>query len=79
MHEIIGKNVRDKITGAEGLCVGRSEHLFKAPMLEIVGRDIKNGMPFDSYWLYESRCEVVPREKKIDILEFRQSSHFNQE
>lgn len=56
----VGKEVRDKITGFQGICTGHAKYLYGCDQYNIVPKSkAEDGKLGDSYWFDEGRLEVV--------------------
>lgn len=66
MHSIIGKKVRDKITGFTGTVTGRVEYITGCNQLLVAPVVKDDGALVSSEWLDEQRAEVLS-EKKIEL------------
>lgn len=66
MHDIIGRTVRDQITGFQGVVTGRVEYLTGCNQLLVAPPTDKTGALRDSQWFDEQRCAVT-NAKKIAI------------
>jgi hypothetical protein len=64
MHNVIGRTVRDKVTGFSGIVVGRVEYLTGCNQL-LVQPKVLDGKMVESAWLDEQRCWT---EDTIDAL-----------
>jgi hypothetical protein len=57
---MLGKQVRDKITGFEGICTGRAEYLYGCTQFSIVPKaKMEEGKLGETYWFDEGRVEVT--------------------
>ena len=59
-HEL-GKQAKDKITGFEGILVGRAEHLFGCNTYGIAPQvyDKEKGKRGDTEWFDEGRIQII--------------------
>lgn len=59
-HEL-GKQAKDKITGFEGILVGRAEHLFGCSTYGIAPQmyDKEKGKRGDTEWFDEGRIQII--------------------
>jgi len=55
---ILGKKAKDKVTGFEGIIVGRIEYLFGCNQYGIAP-EAKDGKVNDTHWFDEGRIEVL--------------------
>ena len=52
----LGDEVRDIVTGFEGMATGRAEYLFSAAEIQVQPRQLDDrGLPIDPVWVRESR------------------------
>jgi hypothetical protein len=58
IHEL-GLKAKDKITGIEGIIVGRCEHLFGCNTYGIAPQKTKEGKRLDTEWFDEGRIEII--------------------
>lgn len=58
---ILGKTVRDKVTGFEGMATARTEHLYGDDLIFIEPVDLRgtDGKPTGGTWYEESRTEEI--------------------
>lgn len=56
---MLGKKVRDKITGFEGIAVGRCVYLFGCDQIGIAPPVDKEGKRPDTQWFDDGRIEVI--------------------
>lgn len=55
----LGSIVRDPITGAKGMVIGRAQYLFIDPHVLVQPHGMNAAdAPQDTYWISESRMEV---------------------
>jgi hypothetical protein len=61
MSEInLGDDVRDIVTGFEGMAIARQDGLFETPSIKVQQRNLNDDKrPMDSIWFEESRLERV--------------------
>lgn len=65
----LGSKVRDKITGFEGIVLGRCEYLFEATALKVYKESVRdNGEEFTPCWIEEGRAEVVETKKHVGFM-----------
>lgn len=55
----IGATLRDKVTGFEGVVVGRGDHLSGCDTYGLQAKQLKDGYPQDIKWFDEPRLERV--------------------
>jgi hypothetical protein len=55
----LGSTLRDKVTGFEGVIVGRGDHISGCDTYGLQPKQLKDGMPQDVKWLDEPRLERV--------------------
>ena len=55
----LGDTVRDKISGFEGVVLGRTEYLTKCIHYGLCSRELQNGKPVDWEWFDETRLFQV--------------------
>jgi hypothetical protein len=62
----LGSEARCRITGFEGVCVGRAEWLYSCTKVLIQPRKLleKTGLPVDSQWFDEGQIELIKQEKE---------------
>lgn len=65
MHGIIGRTVKDKITGFQGVVTGRVEYLTGCNQLLVSPSTDKSGALRDPAWFDEQRCEVTKAKKVV--------------
>ena len=58
MHEWLGKQAQDKITGFEGVIVGRVEYLFGCVQYGIASK-LVGGKVIDTQYFDEGRIEIL--------------------
>lgn len=64
----LGLTVRDKISGFQGVAMGRTEYLTGCAHIGVAPRQLKSdGTIHEWQWLDETRLDVVESEKKILI------------
>lgn len=63
----IGKKVRDKISGLEGIAIARAEWLYGCVRFCVQPQELKDGEPVDSTWFDEPQLEYVTREVKKTV------------
>jgi hypothetical protein len=65
----LGDRVRDKITGFEGIVLGRCEYLYEATALKVYKDSLRdNGEEFSPFWIEEGRVEVVEAKKHVGFM-----------
>jgi hypothetical protein len=57
----LGEVLRDKVTGFEGVCVGRSNHISGCDTFGVQPQTLKDGAPQDARWFDEPRLESAGR------------------
>ncbi len=65
MHDIIGRKVRDKVTGFTGMVTGRVEYLTGCNQLLVAPKVKHDGSLVDSAWFDEQRCEIVEDDRLV--------------
>lgn len=66
----LGWTVRDRITGLEGVVMGRSEYLTGCAHVGILPRALKaDGTSHEYQWIDETRCEILPKFKPVVLRE----------
>lgn len=55
----LGNQVKDRVTGFEGVVVARSEWLGSEMTIGIQAKQMHDGKPVDLVWLSEKRLEVI--------------------
>ena len=55
----IGAKLRDKVTGFEGVVIGRAEHISGCDTYGIQCQTLKDSVPQDAKWFDEPRLELV--------------------
>lgn len=55
----LGGTARDKVTGFEGVIVGRGDHLSGCDTYGLQSKQLKDGVPQDVKWFDEPRLEHV--------------------
>jgi len=63
---IIGKKVKDKITGFVGTCTARTEFYCEEPSVRVEAPTLESGKPVVC-WFQEARVEVQPPGEKGSI------------
>lgn len=58
MDSLLGKKAKDKVTGFEGIIIGRAEYLFGCAQYGIVA-PAKDGVTKGAEWFDEGRIEVT--------------------
>ncbi len=58
-HEIMGKMVKDKITGYEGIVVARTEWLYGCIRLTVQAKELEKGVPVENRCFDEPQIEVI--------------------
>ena len=59
MKEIkLGDAVKCKITGFQGIVIGRAEYLHSATQLSVLATTLSDGQPMDAVWISEARLEL---------------------
>lgn len=63
MNDIsLGDEVRDIITGFEGIAIARQEHLFQATCVKVQQRNLNDDKrPMEAVWLEEAQLERVKK------------------
>ncbi len=56
---MLGKKVRDKVTGFCGICTGKCEYLYGCAQFNIVPAVGDDGKLGDAQWFDEGRIEIV--------------------
>lgn len=56
---MLGKKVRDKVTGVEGICTGKCEYLYGCTQYNIVPAVAADSKLPDTYWFDEGRIEII--------------------
>jgi len=56
----LGVRVREKVTGAEGVVVGRAEYLYGSSCVLLQPENLKDGAPVKAQWLEEAQVEALP-------------------
>lgn len=57
---LLGKEIRDKVTGFQGICTGHAKYLYGCDQYNIVPKaKIDEGKLGDSYWFDQGRLEIV--------------------
>lgn len=67
MNELIGKQVRDRITGYGGVAVGRTEWLTGCATVAIQGRLDDKGQPPELFWFDEVRVDVLASPEPLHV------------
>ena len=68
----LGETLKDKITGFEGVVMGRSQYFTDCNHYGLLSRTLKDGIPTDYQWFDETRVvrventEIVTKEERID-------------
>jgi hypothetical protein len=57
--KIIGKVVRDKVTGFQGVVTGRTTWLNGCSRVIVHSQDLHDGKPIDAQWFDEPQVEIV--------------------
>lgn len=55
---MLGKNAKDKVTGFEGIIIGRCEYLFGCTQYGLAP-PVRDGKTGDTCWFDEGRIEVI--------------------
>lgn len=55
----LGQMVKDKVTGATGFTIARTEYLYDTPLVLVQPVEIKDGASADSKWVSEARLFVT--------------------
>lgn len=55
----LGDKVRHKVTGLEGIAIGRTDYLFGCVHVCVQPQVIKDGKPADAFWTDESGLAVI--------------------
>lgn len=55
----LGDKCRDKLSGFEGVCVARTEHLHGCTRITIQPQELHDGKPVDAHWFDEPQVELV--------------------
>jgi hypothetical protein len=56
----IGDVAKDRVTGFEGVIVGRTEWLSGCITFGVQGKEMKDGRPTDAVWFDEARLTETP-------------------
>jgi hypothetical protein len=67
---ILGRTVKDRLTGFSGVATGRSEYIYRSPQVLVDPCDFKDGKPLDGIWLDESRLVELDDTKAADHMGF---------
>jgi hypothetical protein len=59
VNKIIGKKVRDIVTGFEGIATGHTEWLTGCNTVGISPQELNDGKVIETHWFDENRIEVV--------------------
>lgn len=59
----LGMTLRDKVTGFEGVVVGRGDHLSGCDTYGLQSKQLKDGLPTDVKWFDEPRVELIDAPK----------------
>lgn len=57
MKVILGQRVRDRVTGFEGVVIGRTEFLYATPRVWVDPGLMNDGKPIEASWFDEPRVE----------------------
>ncbi len=57
----LGDKLRDRVTGLEGICVGRGDHISGCDTYGLQPLGLKDGVPHDVKWFDEPRMELVQK------------------
>jgi hypothetical protein len=55
----LGDLIRDKVTGFEGICVGRANHISGCDTYGVQPRGLKDGNAIEHKWYDDPRLELV--------------------
>lgn len=66
----LGENVRDVISGATGIAVGRATYLTGAIRILVQPRMNHDGIPRNDFWIDENRLEKFIDSRKDHMLGF---------
>jgi hypothetical protein len=61
---VLGMEVKDKITGASGIAVARTEYLWGCARVGVQIRELKDGKPQEYIWFDEPMLEGIEPDKK---------------
>ena len=53
----LGTEVKDSITGLEGVAIGRSEYLYGCVNILVQPKGLKDGKPIEPVWIDEQRLD----------------------
>lgn len=57
--DIIGKLVKDKVTGLTGIVTGRTTWLNGCARVIVQSRDLHDGKPIEAQWFDEPQVEII--------------------
>lgn len=57
----LGDKVKDKLTGFEGIVMGRTEYLNGCVSIGILPIELKDGKPQDWVWIDEQRVDITSK------------------
>lgn len=57
--EILGKKVKDKVTGFEGIAIGITKYLYGCDVVGVTPAVDKDGKTGDTCWFDEGRIEII--------------------
>lgn len=62
----LGQRVRDRISGLEGIVIGRMEYLYGCTRIAVQPQDVKDGKPVESTFVDEPQLELLGDEFVAD-------------
>lgn len=62
----LGDTVKEKITGFEGVIMGRTEYITGCRQYGILHRKLKDGRPQDWMWIDEERLKIAGPRVQLD-------------
>ena len=63
----LGQQVRDTLSGAEGVAIGRTEWLHGCPQVRVQPSGCNEGTPLDSFTVAEPQLEVVTEKGSVGL------------
>lgn len=61
----LGNKVRDKVSGLEGVVIGRHEWLYGCIRLSVQPAGLHEGKPIDAVGLDEQQCDLIEDTKPV--------------